>query len=332
MSPDPARPSASPGIIAAAAVAILAGIFGTLSNAFALAMFALNRISPSPLNPAMRPLIYGIFIFFVLCSLFVVLIGVQLIRLRNWARISILFVAGCLLLFGIVGLIVIFAVVYLQPPDPLVSKPMLASVLGVTYGIPIVVSIWWFIYFTRRSVVAQFHGSAPPHASSAPSWLNDPRCPFPVRVVGWYLASFVFVLPVLPFVKDRFPILFFNHLFHGVAGLGIFALDLAMLVAAGVGLLLIRPWGYWLGLASQALLCVNGVAAAFSPRTTEVMQQAMQEMHVPDAGIASQFLPYMRYFNLLGLLLPLAIIVTLLVCRRAYFAAAQLPQTPAHSA
>jgi len=53
---------------------------------------------------------------------------------------------------------------------------------------------------------------------------------------------------------------------------------------------------------------------------------------VPDAGIASQFLPYMRYFNLLGLLLPLAIIVTLLVCRRAYFAAAQLPQTPAHSA
>jgi len=74
---------------------------------------------------------------FLCCAVFLVVVGIQVIRLKNWARIALLIVAGCLLFFGVIGIAVIFVTIFgAAPTDPVVSKAVLASVLAVTYGIP----------------------------------------------------------------------------------------------------------------------------------------------------------------------------------------------------
>src|SRR5262245_42575372 len=145
-------------VVAAGLVAIIGG---ALAAFIIVASFAaLPRIdlaqSGIAITSAMRPVLYLTWVFFLLFAGFVLVSGIFVIRLRNWARLSLLVVAGGGLLFGVVGLGVIFAMIYFTPADPVVSKPVLAAVLAFTYGIPILVAIWWLVLFTRRSVVEQF--------------------------------------------------------------------------------------------------------------------------------------------------------------------------------
>src|SRR5205814_9540402 len=89
----------------------------------------------------MRPVLYVLWIFLLLCAVFVLIAGIQVIRLKNWARIALLITSGCLLFFGITGFIVIFVTLLVQySPDPIVSNSTLASVLAVTFGIPTAIS------------------------------------------------------------------------------------------------------------------------------------------------------------------------------------------------
>src|ERR1700739_1563333 len=123
-------PRASGSVIAAGISAILGGVLGALFNLAALILVAFSKFSPSATYPDfMRPFLYVIWIFFLFCALFLIVVGIQVIRLRNWARISLMIVAGCFLFFGVIGIAVIFVTIFgTVPSDPLVSKAVLASV------------------------------------------------------------------------------------------------------------------------------------------------------------------------------------------------------------
>jgi len=152
--------------------------------------------------------------------------------------------------------------------------------------------------------------------------LSKPGCPLAVRIVGWYLASFVLFLPFLPFFPKRIPAFFFGYLFRGPAALIFLFLYFALLIIPGFGLLLLKRWSYPLSIASQLLVCANGLAATFSPTYTEMVRSALARMSLPELPpTAEQMLNYSRYFNLLSLTIPVAILVTLLVVRRQFFAA-----------
>lgn len=330
----PQPPRASPSVLAAGIVAILSGACGSILNLLSLLFLNASTFSPArPIPPVLRPVLYGTWIFFLLGALFVLFVGIQVIRLRNWARIALIVIAGCMLFFGVIGIGVIFFTIFVSPVDASVSKSVLATVLAFIYGIPVVVALWWLILFTRPSVVAQFQvpaGSSPPAVRSA-SFLNNPQCPLPVRIVAWYLASFVLALPFLPFLPFHVPAFYFGHLFRGPASTFILFLNFAVLSVTGIGLLLLKRWSYPLTIATQLLFCANGLLAAFSPSFESVMRSVMAEMNLPDLPyFAESMLRNMRYFNLLGLIVPIAIIVTLLLARRSFYSAAapKLPASP----
>ena len=310
--------------MAAGVVAIILGALAAFSNLLALLLFSSARFSATaPFPAALRPVMNGFWIFFLLCGVFVVISGVQAIRLRNWARISLLIIAGCLFFFGVVGIVVIFVTLYLTPmPDPNISKALLASVLGVVYGIPILISVWWLILFTRRAVAAQFQNfsalsatSAPASASNAASLFNNPMCPLPVRIVGWYLASFVFFLPLLPFIPARLPAYLFGHVFVGPAASGIYFLSFALLVVSGFGLLLLKRWSYRLNYATQILTCVN-LVSVFSPSYEQSMKCSHDEL--PDLILgADQRVHYTRYLATFTAY-SIAILSPFFVCQRRF--------------
>jgi len=62
---------------------------------------------------------------------------------------------------------------------------------------------------------------------------------------------------------------------------------------------------------------------AYSPGYTEMVRSVLAGMSLPELPpTAEQMLNYSRYFNLLSLTIPIAILVTLLVVRRQFFASA----------
>jgi hypothetical protein len=330
MDSVPQSSEASGSVVAAGVVAIVLGVLGAFSGLAILFVFLSTRTPAGAALPAaMRPALYGVWIFFLVCSLFVVATGVQVIRLRNWARISVLIIAGCMLFFGIIGIGVIFVTLYLTPmPDPSISKTLLGAVLTVTYGVPILISLWWLILFTRPRVVGQFQAptlpGTPPGSSSSPiSRFNNPECPLPVRVVGWYLASFVLFIPFLPFLPMHLPAFFLGHVFRGPAANGIYFLNFLLLTIPGIGLLLLKRWSYPLTYASQLLICANGLYSAFSPSYEGALRSVISEMNLPNlTSGAYPMLRFSRYFSLFGLVVPVAILITLFVFRRKFYEAA----------
>src|SRR5262249_1833747 len=275
------------------------------------------------LSSAMRSILYLTWAFFFLCAGFLMISGIYLVRLRNWARLSLLVVAGGGLLFGVVGLAFVFLTVYSTPDDPVVSKPLLLSILAFTYGVPILVAIGWVVLLTGRSIVEQFQAAAVRTETSplSTSLLNNPECPLAVRAVGWYLASFVLFLPFLPFLPSRLPALYFGHLFTGSSAALAHFLTFALFAIPGIGMLLLKRWGYVLTFGTQLLFCINCLVIVFSSSFESNMRATYAEMGVPVPP--GPILPELRYLILLSLILPLAVLVILLVYGRPFYAAAE---------
>jgi hypothetical protein len=330
---DPALPAyrASTSVVAAGVVAIIGGSFAALSI---LASFLIiSRISvssyPTAINPAMRPMLYATWTFFLFCAVFVIVAGVHVIRLRNWARIALLVIAGGALLFGTVGLGVIFVTIYFTPADPTVSKPLLASVLAFVYGLPILVAVWWLVLFTRRAVVTQFHAATAARTEgtrTSASLLNNPECPLAIRIVGWYLASFVLFLPVLPFVYSRIPALYFGHVLRGPVAIAMHFISFVVLAIPGIGLLLLKRWSWPLAVASQLLFSLNWFVIAFSSTFESNLRSMYEGWGIP-AALAPEtgaLVREMRWIFLFSVVMPLAILVVLYIYRRPFYSAAEI--------
>src|SRR5260370_11656497 len=100
---------ASTSITAAGIFAILAGACVTLLSVATLILFSSARFAKSSLFPAfMLPVLIFFWIFLLLCGLFFSVVGIQVIRLRNWARISLLVIPALMLFFAVLGTAVIF--------------------------------------------------------------------------------------------------------------------------------------------------------------------------------------------------------------------------------
>ena len=325
----PSAPRASSSIIVAGIFAILGGALGAFSSFISLILFSFSQnFAPSAALPDyLRPVLIFFWIFLLLCALSLVVVGIQVIRLRNWARISLLTIAGLMLLFGLMGIVVVFVTLFVSTPaDPRVSQGFLAAILAVIYGIPTAVSIWWLILFTRRSVAAQFQASAvlePPRSPSAMAVFNNPECPLAIRITGWYLGSFVIVIPFIVFLPNSIPAAYFGHILFGPAAIVIYILNFALISIPGIGLLLLKRWSYPLTIAGQILASANAICTTLSPSYDANVRAMFEKMSLPSLPASSeQMLRYSRYFSLISLLIPFAIVITLLVTRRKFYAAA----------
>ena len=323
-----ATPRASTSVIVAGISAILAGLLVTLLSVATLILFSSARFAKSSLFPAfMLPLLIFFWIFLLLCGLFLSVVGIQVIRLRNWARISLLLMAALMLFFGVMGIAVIFVTLFVSTPaDPRVSRGLVAVMLALIYGIPTAISLCWLILFTRSSVVAQFHDFAALQAPRAPSTMsvfNNPECPLAVRIIGWYLASFILVIPFIPFLPNSVPAMYFGKVFFGPAALGVYAFNFALISIPGIGLLLLKHWSYPLTIASQLLAGINAIYTMSSPSYEANVRAVFEKMNIPNVpSNTEQILHYSRYFNLIGLLIPIAMVFTLVIARGKFYEAA----------
>jgi len=316
---------ASGAVVAAGVVAVIAGALSALMIAASFLIISRTDFSfyGLALTPAMRSILYLVWALFLLCAGFLLISGIFVVRLRNWARLSVLVVAGGGLLFGLVGLGFLFLTFSSTPDDPVVSKPLLFTVLAFTYGVPILVAIWWLVLLTRTSVVEQFHAAAVRRETDpSTSPLNKPDCPIAIRAAGWYLASFVLFVPFVPFLPSRLPAWYFGHRLSGPSAILAHFVSLVLFAIPGIGLLLLKRWGYVLTFAAQLLFSINCLVIVFSSSFESNMRATYAELGVPIPP--GTIVPEVRYLIVLSLILPLAVLVVLLLYGRPFYAAARL--------
>jgi len=328
--PSSPKPSASASVIFAAVVAILAALFTLLVTSLGFVGILLGTtlgVSPE-LPPLVKNMTLAVMAFMACLSVFGIAVGIGLILLRNWARISVLIWGGLCVFFGIFGVAIAF-VIPLAPPlnAPNITADSMQAVrfiiLGI-YGLPLVVGIWWLILFNRKTVKAQFAATASPLDPAVP---QKPRCPVPVAILAWLnitAAPHIFILPFLPF---SIPVFLFGHVFRGTIGNTFYVLICSLLLVTGIGLLKLKPWSYPLAIGFQLFGIASTIVTVVDPnypsRIAALLAEMNNAMHLPpNLYYNPDSLQSMHWFMYIGLLVPVAVLGILFYYRERFMEAA----------
>lgn len=306
-----------PAVTAAGIVGILLGLFGSfgcvLATMGSLLMPNLQtaQVAP-PMPPGFRGVMVGMLLFFLALSVFGIVVGVAVIRRRNWARITMLIWGGVMAAFCLLA--VAFSLVIFSGGAgldlPSANRGGTGQLFGfvriflvIFYGIPSGIGVWWLVLFTRRRVVAAFtahvaiapamDASGFPHtASSEPSvavlTMQRPQCPLPIAIVaGLIILGSAFMLLFVPTLPSNMPFFFLGHAFVGANAKWILLFWGLVSGVSGVGLFLLKPWALHIQIAGQVLGVLNCAVATFSPDYPAVMREAMQKMYANSPVLAS---------------------------------------------
>jgi hypothetical protein len=266
--------------------------------------------------------------FMICLSIFGIATGIGLILLKNWARISVLIWGGLAVFFGVLGIPIALLMPLSVPPGtaelPPGSVQLLHGMLLAIYGLPLAVGVWWLILFNRKTIKAQFVGTASPSDSDVP---QKPRCPLPVAVLAWLYITSILNLLFLPFFPVHAPVFLFGILLPDRFGPAVLILSFLAFTVSGVGLLKLKPWSYSLTIGLQVFWLTSTAVSMLRPNYKAVMQSFLKQMgnsmHLPESQFSSN--PFIQYFGWLmvfGLLVAGAILGLLVYYRERFLEAA----------
>jgi len=329
---DSAKPSAS--VIASAIVAILGGLLFLLVSTIGFRGILLDSsVSHGELPAFARNSALGGIAFMMVTSIFAVAVGIGLFLLRNWARTSVLVLAGFSVFFGAIGVIVFTVTAVLPQQETLPPQLMriFRTVLAAIYGIPLAIGTWWLILFNRKAIKSQFAGPAVPIDPNLP---HKPRCPTPIAVLAWLFIACVLDIPFLAFTPN-IPLLLFGHVIGGPTGRMCFILMFLLFPVLGMGLLKLKPWSYHLTLGMQFFFLSSGIVTLLSPNFRIISRALILQMEnsMPKSNSGFSLLDYphnMDWAIGFGLLFALTILVMLVYYRTRFLELAAVAAPPKH--
>jgi hypothetical protein len=259
-------------------------------------------------------------------GIFGVVTGIGLLRLRNWARISTLVWSGVTVVFCGLIMVVMAIAPFPTPPNAAVSAGFVRAVALTFYGPPLAIGVWWLILFNRKSIVAQFMRPTPAAVLDVTGFpaeieaTRKPECPLVLMVLAGFLLLSALSMPFVFFFPE--PAVLFGHALRGLPGTIFWIASCLSCAAAGIGLLRLRPWGYWLALGLQAFWFLSGIVTLTSSNYAALMQEVLTSSKVQLGDsyhnpTIQELRPYM-YF---GLAAPLLVVAILLFYRSRFFAA-----------
>lgn len=316
------KPTAS--VTAAGVVAIIGSVLALLGATLAvLALFLMPESQGrSQIPPLARNLTAGAMALFAGLAIFGIFTGVGVLRLKNWARVSMLVCSGLTAAFcGVALAFMLFVPFPKSPNDPADMEAYIRVGGALVYGFPLAIAIWWLILFSRKGIAAQFVSAgvgSPVDASGFPVEMASaprPTLPLPITVLAVFLMLPLPSLLFLFFV--RMPMVLFGHAFHGPTGSTLTIVSGLVSTAAGIGLLYRKTWSYPLTLGLQVIGFLSGVVTLLSPKFPDLMREAMSVFSFstppPEYSIEQ-----MRRMYAGGLIFPLLILVLLLYYRARF--------------
>ncbi len=268
------------GVTASAVFLILGSVLTALMGVFML--IAPSFVPPNtPQPPFARAIMVITAAVFFGCALWGVLTAVGLFRMRRWARISILVIGALLVIFCGLSLVMLLAIPQFMPEfESTRGMGMVMGIMATIYLIPIAFGIWWLIYFNREAVRAAFLQGFVPD--------EGPRRPLSIAIIAWHAIAFG--LMTAPGVLTQFPAVIFGILLTGWAAKSIYLLFGVALLAIGIGLLKLKPWGHTAAVWFCIFVMVHSVVIAFLPdksaRFAEMMKYYPPEFRADTKALA----------------------------------------------
>jgi hypothetical protein len=199
--------------------------------------------APMPFPPSFLPMLFfmtSLMTTAIAVWLIMTLIG--LVRLRSWARYSVLVIAGLMAAFGGLLMVSSFAMPFLMSAMPVapgqtpVDPHMMHGIFFVTgaiYGLVAALGVALLVYFNLAKTRAVFLQNAPVDAVPPNTITGKPR-PTAITIIAWiYMVSgpFCLLYLLLPF-----PMFLFGFVLYGAAARLVYLVLGLLTFAIGYGL------------------------------------------------------------------------------------------------
>ncbi len=254
--------------------------------------------------------------------------GMGLMRLREWARISMLVFSALLLFLCIPGFLMLLVMPFPPPgttPSPELTKNVLMATkvfLTIFYGVLAVLGGWWLYFFNKPSTKDQFlRFTIPTLAGTAGlSIVTAGNRPLSITLIAWYLLISALV-GVLGLSMNP-PVFFLGFFFKGTSASLIMSALAFLQSLIGFGLLKLRPWGRTLAIYYFQFLIFNSLTMVLIPGTQARFEQAMGDMLRDMQGTAGTPPPAMHFQIWFGVIFAvplLALLLWVVVSRKEAF-------------
>jgi hypothetical protein len=258
------------GVTLAAVVSLLGAALGLLSTALMVFGAVLVAHDPKQQVPGFW---FGMFMaisVFGVPSVWALLNGIGLLRLREWARISTLIFGGLLVVFcGLPALLLAFIPfpVPVNAPSNLNPQVLTAIRLSIcaVYGCLAAIGVWWLVMFNRASIRAQF---ATPLSTQE---LSASRRPLSISVIAWVMIVGAAFMPLSLWTHT--PGMLFGYVFTGLPAEVYYVLFGLVQIVVGIGLLRSDELARRIALGYLAFGALNGLVDVLSPRALDRMQR-----------------------------------------------------------
>lgn len=238
--------------------------------------------------------------------------AIGLFRLKPWSRISILVFSGLLVAFAAFGSLIFLVMPLPQMPEQSPDfDSFLRAMMLFVFAVPFSVGIWWLVLFTRKSVAAQFSGTAiSTGVSDSPATIEHssfiqapktPQRPILISILAWFYIATAIASTPWYFVGQfrNMPMPFFGTLLEGKVVAVYYVVSLSLLLTSGFALLKNKIWGFWLAFAIQLFGLLNvganflipGSAGRFEKFATAINANFPSGMPLEPSNYARVFMP-----------------------------------------
>jgi hypothetical protein len=231
--------------------------------------------------------------------------GIGLLRLRNWARISIV-VFGVLLAFA--GLASAPAILLIPaPPNVPQNFGAVRMVIAMIYGAFGLLGAVWLYYFNRRATCNAFGGS--PSVESGR--------PLSISIIGWWLLiAGLGTMVATPFLQ--MPGTIFIWVMTGWNAVACYVAFGVLNVYAGYGLLRLNPIARRIAIWSLCFGVVNGAVFFCFPGRDARITALMSHSRFGSHAVSQPQLPPMAFMMPL-MVIVLAVPLWFLITRKSAF-------------
>jgi hypothetical protein len=320
----------------ALSVRIAAGSILLLSVVHILFWLTLAVASHSEF-PAGYPydLFFPIALTFAAAGLSGIVVGVGIFRARSWARIAALGLAALVALFCAFAMLVSVAVTFVPLAAGLGVEATVASTselmrLALVYLVVLSVSVWWIFLFSRKTVAAQFFAGAVYAPSADP---KKPSCPPPIALLAWLMIfSSALSAASWPLILGRIPAMLFTHIFSVQMSKFIWAANILLFLACGIGLLKLQRRSYDATVTLHFFWLVSLLVTQLSANYDAYTRLCITTLQLAEAYPMLNHLHFPRWVSAVATALPTALLIAgLFYYRPAFLKAVQDSQHPSSS-
>jgi hypothetical protein len=249
------------GLILSAIVLSLAALFLLLMTALmaVAGIFAGRQPLPAGAPHFLTYFMLVIGLFYAALAVWAILTVIGILRLRSWARYSILVIGGGLAAFGlfaVLGTVLSRTMLpTLQAQQPTVDPHIMSAIFMVMAVIDLLIAavgVWWLIYFNlrytrelfRMPTLAAVNPYGQPPIASLPAksydgFFSSPeRAPAAIKILGWLFL--VFAVCCLPITLLPFPAFILGFIVPVKASHFLYLAILIIAACIGYGLLKLR--------------------------------------------------------------------------------------------